>query len=83
MTTTRPVYANTNLLLNQAFYDAVFKPVNGQMPRLGDVMQSTKNNSLSGPVNRNFALLGDPSLRLAYPQAQAVLTQVNGKAVDG
>ncbi len=82
LTTTRPVYANTNLLLNQAFYDAVFKPVNGQMPRLGEVMQSTKNNSLSGPVNRNFALLGDPSLRLAYPQAQAVLTQVNGNALS-
>ncbi|WP_461136284.1 type IX secretion system sortase PorU [Spirosoma lituiforme] len=81
LTTARPVYANTNLLLNQAFYNAVFAPVNGQMPRLGDVMQSTKNNSLSGPVNRNFALLGDPSMRLAYPQARAVLTQVNGKAV--
>ncbi|WP_381504478.1 type IX secretion system sortase PorU [Spirosoma flavum] len=81
LTTTRPVYANTNLLLNQAFYEAVFKPINGQMPRLGEVMRSTKNNSLSGPVNRNFALLGDPSMRLAYPQAQAVLTQVNNKTV--
>lgn len=81
LTTTRPVYANTNLLLNQAFYNTVFTPVNGEMPRLGDVMQNTKNNSLSGPVNRNFALLGDPSMRLAYPQAKAVLTQVNGKAV--
>ena len=81
LTTTRPVYANTNLLLNQAFYNAVFTPLNGQMPRLGDVMQATKNNSLSGPVNRNFALLGDPSLRLAYPKAQAILTQVNGRVV--
>ncbi|WP_460968614.1 type IX secretion system sortase PorU [Spirosoma migulaei] len=81
LTTTRPVYANTNLLLNEAFYNTVFTPINGQMPRLGDVMRGTKNNSLSGPVNRNFALLGDPSMRLAYPQAQAVLTQVNGKAV--
>lgn len=82
LTTTRPVYANTNLLLNEAFYNAVFTPINGQMPRLGDVMRLTKNNSLTGPVNRNFALLGDPSMRLAYPQAQAVLTQVNGKAVS-
>ncbi len=81
LTTTRPVYANTNLLLNQAFYNAVFTPVNGQMPRLGDVMRATKNNSLSGPVNRNFALLGDPSLRLAYPKAQAILTQVNGRTI--
>ena len=80
LATTRPVYANTNLLVNEAFYDAVFKPINGQMPRLGDVMRITKNNSLSGPPNRNFALLGDPSMQLAYPQAQAILTQVNGKA---
>ncbi|SFD14327.1 Peptidase family C25 [Spirosoma endophyticum] len=81
LTTTRPVYSNTNLLLNEAFYNAVFAPINGQMPRLGDVMRLTKNKSLSGPINRNFALLGDPSLRLAYPQAQATLTQVNGKNV--
>ncbi|QMW07174.1 type IX secretion system sortase PorU [Spirosoma foliorum] len=81
LTTTRPVYANTNLLLNEAFYNTVFTPVNGQMPRLGDVMRGTKNNSLSGAVNRNFALLGDPSMTLAYPQAKAVLTQVNGKGV--
>ncbi|WP_293683959.1 MULTISPECIES: type IX secretion system sortase PorU [unclassified Spirosoma] len=82
LTTTRPVYANTNLLLNEAFYNAVFTPINGQMPRLGDVMRLTKNNSLTGPVNRNFALLGDPSMRLAYPKAQAVLTQVNGKTIS-
>jgi hypothetical protein len=81
LTTTRPVYANTNLLLNDAFYKAVFLPIDGEMPRLGDVMRITKNNSLSGPVNRNFALLGDPSMRLAYPKAQVALTQVNGKPV--
>lgn len=81
LTTTRPVYANTNLLLNEAFYDAVFNPINGQMPRLGDVMRITKNNSLVGAVNRNFALLGDPSMQLAYPQAQATLTQINGKTI--
>ena len=81
LTTTRPVYANTNLLLNDAFYKAVFAPINGQMPRLGDVMRLTKNNSLSGPVNRNFALLGDPSMQLAYPKAQIALTRINGLAV--
>ncbi len=83
LTTTRPVYASSNFLLNQAFYKSVFTPVNGQMPRLGDVMRDTKNNSLSGSLNRNFALLGDPSMRLAYPEAQVTLTQINGKAVDG
>nr|WP_235985293.1 type IX secretion system sortase PorU [Spirosoma utsteinense] len=81
LTTTRPVYANTNLLLNDAFYKAVFAPIDGQMPRLGDVMRLTKNNSVSGPLNRNFALLGDPSMQLAYPKAQVVVTGINGQAV--
>ncbi|MCK8491861.1 type IX secretion system sortase PorU [Spirosoma sp. RP8] len=81
LTTTRPVYANTNLVLNKAFCKFAFTPINGQMPRLGDVMRLTKNDSLVGPVNRNFALLGDPSMRLAYPQAQVMLTKVNGRTV--
>ena len=81
LTTTRPVYANTNFLLNEAFYRSVFTPVNGQMPRLGDVLRDTKNNSLSGPLNRNFALLGDPSMRLAYPEAQVTVTKLNGRIV--
>jgi len=74
LTTARPVFANTNFLLNQAFYGAVFRPINGQMPRLGDVMKITKNNSTSGVLNRNFTLLGDPSLRLNYPDCQAVVS---------
>lgn len=81
LTTTRPVTANTNFLLNQAFYQSVFTPINGVMPRLGDILRLTKNNSLSGSRNRNFALLGDPSMRLAYPKAQIVLTRINGNQV--
>jgi Peptidase family C25 len=74
LTTTRPVFANTNFLLNQAFYGSVFQSVDGQMPRLGDVMRLTKNNSLSGVLNRNFTLLGDPSMRLNYPENQVKIT---------
>lgn len=74
LTTARPVYASTNFLLNEAFYRAAFQPQNGQMPRLGDLMRATKNNSFSGVFNRNFALLGDPSLRLNYPDYQVNVT---------
>lgn len=70
LTTSRPVYASTNFLLNDAFYRAAFQPQNGQMPRLGDLMRVTKNNSFSSIFNRNFTLLGDPSLRLNYPDYQ-------------
>lgn len=81
LTTTRPVFADKNLLLNQAFYRAVFRTSAGQFPRLGDIMRATKDSSLAGVLNRNFALLGDPSMQLAYPQAEVTLTQVNGRTL--
>jgi hypothetical protein len=79
LTTTRPVYQNTNFVINQAFYESVFKPINGKMPRLGDVMIYTKNNSQQGVINRNFSLLGDPSMRLLYPDNEVVITKINNK----
>ncbi|WP_128547250.1 type IX secretion system sortase PorU [Larkinella soli] len=80
LTTARPVYASTNYLLNRAFYDALAGTTADGAPRLGDLMRLTKNGSLSGSLNRNFTLLGDPSMQLAYPEAKVVLTRINGKA---
>ncbi|ARK13573.2 type IX secretion system sortase PorU [Fibrella sp. ES10-3-2-2] len=82
LTTTRPVFANTNYLLNEAFYKAIFLAVEGGLPRLGDVMRDTKNNSISGVQNRNFTLLGDPSMRLAYPQQTITFTQLNTRPLN-
>ena len=79
LTTTRPVFANTNYLLNEAFYKAIFQAVEGKLPRLGDVMRETKNNSLSGVLNRNFTLLGDPAMRLAYPRQTVAFTRLNDR----
>ncbi len=80
LTTSRPVFSNTNFLLNEAFYNNVFrKDADGQFPRLGDVIRNTKNESLIGPVNRNFALLGDPMMKLAYPTYEIEITELNGK----
>lgn len=64
MTTTRPVFSSTNFTINSAFYKA-FKQ--GHL-RLGDLMKETKNNSLAGALNRNFVLLGDPSMKLLFPE---------------
>lgn len=77
LTTTRFVFANTNLMVNRAFHESIFKKLNGAHPRLGDVMKATKNNSLSGPVNRNFALLGDPMLQLNYPEYEVRFDQLS------
>ncbi|GAB3268245.1 type IX secretion system sortase PorU [Larkinella harenae] len=81
LTTARPVYASTNYLLNRAFYDALAAQTAEEAPRLGDLIRMTKNNSLSGSLNRNFTLLGDPSMQLAFPSAKATLTRINGKTV--
>jgi len=67
LSTARPVYASTNFLLNEAFYESALEHISGEVPRLGDLMRMTKNKSFSGVFNRNFTLLGDPSLRLNYP----------------
>ncbi|WP_439880409.1 type IX secretion system sortase PorU [Pontibacter sp. MBLB2868] len=87
ISTTRPVYSNGNRVLNRNFFKSAFAPVAGQYPRLGDLLMSTKNNSITDNVsgskgvnNRNFTLLADPTLQLAYPSLQAQITHINGKA---
>ncbi len=80
LTTTRPVYSDGNRALNTNFFNYLFKPLdNGSMPTLGVLMNKTKNASLFGVNNRNFALLGDPSMKLAYPNLEVVLSKLNGK----
>ncbi|RNI26308.1 type IX secretion system sortase PorU [Rufibacter latericius] len=82
LTTTRPVYSDGNRALNTNFFNFLFTPLSdGSMPTLGDLTQQTKNASLFGVNNRNFALLGDPAMRLAYPALQVVLSKLNGKPV--
>ncbi|MEQ8470634.1 MAG: type IX secretion system sortase PorU [Marinoscillum sp.] len=77
ITTTRPVYAHTNFGVNAAFHRNVFKKIDSvEFPRLGDVIRLTKNESLGGPINRNFALLGDPMLQLNYPQYDITFDQL-------
>lgn len=79
LTTTRPVYSNTNFLLNNAFYLAFSQVNTNASIRLGDIFRITKNKSFSGVNNRNFSLLGDPSMKLAYPKDKVNLTKINGQ----
>ncbi len=69
LTTTRVVFSGSNQQLNRAFYDVVLERGPSGYPRLGDVARATKNDpQVSSTSNkRNFSLLGDPALRLAYP----------------
>ncbi|HEY0656758.1 MAG TPA: type IX secretion system sortase PorU [Chryseosolibacter sp.] len=81
VTTARPVNATTNFNLNRAFYDALFTRENGKYLSIGEVFRRTKNNSTSGVSNRNFILLGDPSMTLAMPPLTTEVTSI--KSVNG
>ena len=74
VTTARPVNSPTNFLLNQGFYNSLFQREQGKYITLGEVFRRTKNSSMSGVSNRNFSLLGDPSLTLALPTNSIVIT---------
>ena len=82
MTTVRDVYSGANFTLNQNFYDTLYhKLPDGSLPRLGDLFTWAKN--ATGPIVncRNFALLGDPAVRLAYPQYRVYTTAINSAPV--
>jgi hypothetical protein len=77
MTTTRAVYASANKSLNLAFYDHVFsRDENGDQLTLGEIIRLTKNQS-EDVNNRSFALLGDPSMKLNYPDKRVLITEIN------
>lgn len=84
-TTTRLVYATPNEWLNRYFYDTVFDKINNLPQRLGDIYVGTKNKFALNSADANyrkFALLGDPALRLSYPQMNIITDSVNGIAVS-
>jgi len=86
-TTTRVVEANLNAGLNEAYFNRVLKPVNGRMPNISTVVMLSKNDypgpGLPGIINnRNYTLLADPSMTLAYPRQTVVLDSVR-KRVAG
>ena len=82
LTTSRVVFTGSNLDLNTSFLENLFPQENESFPRLGDVLIRTKNNvvDVSNTNHRNFTLLGDPALQLAYPQYDIILTDVQDSA---
>jgi len=75
MSTTRVVYSAPNYFLNKNIYNYAFdRDSSGNVLRLGDIIRLAKNSSGSGANKRNFSLLGDPAVILAYPWHGCVVT---------
>lgn len=76
LTTTRTVYSAGNAQVNRAFFDIVFDE--SERRCLGDIYRATKNSEvITADLNaRNFSLMGDPALELAYPRDRVFFTEV-------
>lgn len=84
-TTVRVVFSGPNHTLNTNYYNYVFDydDMEQRWPTMGEVFMRTKNVSWANSVNnRNFSLLGDPAMQLAYPEHKSVVTKINGATVD-
>jgi hypothetical protein len=81
LTTVRLVFSNPNFLLNQTFYNNVFSEVNNEKKTIGEIFMRVKNLNSADPMNRNFTLLGDPALKLAYPKHDVKTTKFNGTTI--
>jgi hypothetical protein len=83
-TTTRLANAGTNIGLTLYFYDTLFAKFNGEYPRFGDVIAHAKNKigNKEAALIRNFVLLGDPALQLAYPKYNVATTEINGQSTE-
>lgn len=81
-TTVRVAYSRPNFPINDNVIRNLFERNNGRRRTLGEVMQATKN-TLSSVYKLGFCLIGDPAVKMAYPEFGMKVTTVNGQSVDG
>jgi hypothetical protein len=80
-TTTRVVFSGDNFILNRRLLNALFeRDEKGNRLTLGDVMRKTKEYTNDNKLN--FILIGDPAMKLAYPEYRMKVTSVNGRPVS-
>jgi len=85
MTTTRLVFVSGNSDINNAFWTKYgFPKPNEAMPTLGEMYANLKNRPKTQYESEDtkFALLGDPSMKLAFPKHLVLLDSINGKPAE-
>ena len=87
LTTTRVAYSTQNGVINERLVRELFQKDEGRNRTLGDAMKAAKRKlANSFDVARyqlGFCLIGDPALKLTYPEYSIQVSHVNGQAVDG
>lgn len=71
-----------NESLNTFFYDDLYSHLpDGSLPRIGDLFREANNQTTDITNSLAYSLLGDPAVRLAYPQYKVHTTAINSKPV--
>lgn len=80
-TTVRAVFIGPNNKLTSAVADTIFSKTGGQNQAIGLILIRGKNRLGGDENSRRFTLIGDPSMQLAVPEYQVVMTEINSKTV--
>ncbi len=83
LSATRLVYSASNFEINKSFFNHAFgRDELGDHLRLGDIIRLVKNEN-GGTINTSkFCLLGDPALRLSYPEQRCVNLAINNQSIE-
>ena len=84
--TTHTVFSDRNKKINKLFSTYVLQHVDNKLNTIGEALRKAKNELVTTKqdvtANKlNYALLGDPALRLACPSLKVVVDSINGEAV--
>jgi hypothetical protein len=76
-TTARATFGGSNLSLNRGFYKYAFEQINGHYYTMGDLIRLAKLESTSSTNDKKFILIGDPALKMAYPDYRVETISIN------
>ena len=83
LSATRLVYSASNFDVNKSFFNHVFeKDDQGMAIRLGDLIRLVKNENKGSINTLKFCLLGDPALRLNYPEYRCKTLEINKQPIS-
>lgn len=76
VSSSRPVNSFTNYQLNLDFYEAFLADDASKNKPIGTIFQAAKNKGTLGVANRNFSLLGDPSMTIGLSSRDIQVTKL-------
>jgi len=82
ISSTRIGFSHAGFYFIESFFDQFFSLNNDHSIPAGTLYRNTKNDLLTENASK-FTLLGDPAIRLSFPQNHIVTTHINGTPVGG